>query len=208
MRLDGLEAFQGQYVYLVCSRAHAKGDCEYKAVPYGEVESAVIENGSALIDEAPRGAGTAEIESDIINAEEALSSLKDASKALTNDFVETRSPTLRARLRELAKEIEDGEQALTDLKEQRDRLSAPYLLRRIEALGEALKAEPFDVHQANLALRAVVSGVVLDVERSRITFHWRDTDQTSYLTVNTGKHSRLFDGVPSARDASQQGLDT
>jgi len=192
---------KGQYVYLVCSRAHAKGDCAYTAVPYGEVESAVIENCAALVDEAPRGADTTEVEADIISAEEALSALVDASKALTDDFVETRNPTLRARLRELSKEIEEDEQALKGLKEKRDRLSAPYLLRRIEALGAALKAQPFDVHQANLALRAVVSSIVLDVERSRLTFHWRDTDQTSYLTVNTGKHSRLFDGASSERDS-------
>jgi len=192
---------KGQYVYLVCSRAHAKGDCAYTAVPYGEVESAVIENCAALVDEAPRGADTTEVEADIISAEEALSALVDASKALTDDYVETRNPTLRARLRELSKEIEEDEQGLKGLKEKRDRLSAPYLLRRIEALGAALKAQPFDVHQANLALRAVVSSIVLDVERSRLTFHWRDTDQTSYLTVNTGKHSRLFDGASSERDS-------
>ena len=28
---------KGEYVYLVCSKAHAKGDCKYMAVPYGEV---------------------------------------------------------------------------------------------------------------------------------------------------------------------------
>jgi sirohydrochlorin ferrochelatase len=154
-----------------------------------------------LVDEAPRGADTTEVEADIIGTEEALSALVDASKALTDDFVETRNPTLRARLRELAKEIEEEEQALKGLKEKRDRLSAPYLLRRIEALGVALQAQPFDVHQANLALRAVVSSIVLDVERSRVTFRWRDTDHASYLTVNTGKHSRLFDGASSKRDA-------
>ena len=140
--------------------------------------------------------------------EAVLSALRDASKALTDDFVETRNPTFRARLRDLAREIEEEEQALKDLKEKRDRLSAPYLLRRVEALGEALQAEPFDVHQANLALRAVVSAIVLDVERSRITFHWRDTDMTNYLTINTGKHSRLFNGASSERDASQQGTET
>ena len=75
--------------------------------------------------------------------------LSDASKALTDDFVETRNPTFRARLRDLAGEIEEDEQALKDLKEKRDRLSAPYLLRRVEALGVALQARPFDVHQAN-----------------------------------------------------------
>ena len=31
-------------------------------------------------------------------------------------------------------------------------------------------------------------------ERSRVTIHWRDRDLTSYLTINAGKHSRLFDG--------------
>lgn len=194
---------KGEYVYLVCSRAHAKGTCEYKAVPYGEVESAVIENWSALVDEAPRGADTAEVEADILSTDEALSALRDASMALTDDFVETRNPTFRARLRDLSREIEEEEQALKALMEKRDRLSAPYLLRRVEALGAALRAQPFDVHQANLALRAVVSSVVLNVERSRVTFHWRDTELTSYLTVNTGRHSRLFDGASSERNVSQ-----
>ncbi|WP_051677613.1 recombinase family protein [Bradyrhizobium sp. URHD0069] len=188
-----LRVSKGEYVYLVCTRASAKGDCEYKAVPYSEVETAMIENWRVLVEEAPRGADTDEIDTDIINAEEALSTLRDTYNLFADEFAETRSFSSRTRMREAARELESEEQALKDLKARRDRLSAPYVLKRIEALGTALQAQPLDVHKANLALRAVVDRIVFDVERSRITFHWRDSEQRTYLMINTGKHSRVFD---------------
>ena len=54
-----------QYIYLICSRAHARAGCEYVAARYNDAEDALARNARWLVDEAPRGRDTADIEVEI-----------------------------------------------------------------------------------------------------------------------------------------------
>jgi hypothetical protein len=56
-----------------------------------------------------------------------------------------------------------------------------------------LKRDPFDVAEANRALRTTVERIVLDPAERCLTIHWRDSEATSYLMVQP---ERMFDVVP------------
>jgi DNA invertase Pin-like site-specific DNA recombinase len=53
---------KGNTAYLVCSKAHARGGCKRQAVRYRDVESALRESVDTVIEDAPRGHDTEELE--------------------------------------------------------------------------------------------------------------------------------------------------
>src|ERR1700730_11325140 len=108
---------KGDYIYLLCSRAHAKAGCKYQAVHYKEVEQALRLNVEVLIDEAPRGSSKENLEDQIANLDTGLSELKDEAKELLRDFRATRSPTMRSALTEAERNIELMENKLTALRD-------------------------------------------------------------------------------------------
>lgn len=102
---------KGEYVYLICSRAHAKAGCKYQAVQYHDVEDALRQNIDALIDEAPLGNSTEGLEEEIVARDFQLSDMRDDAQALLREFRETRSPTIRQALRRAERDIEARSQA-------------------------------------------------------------------------------------------------
>jgi hypothetical protein len=182
---------KGEYVYLICSRAHSKAGCKYQAVSYREVEQGLRLNVEALIQEAPRGSSTEEIEHQIAMRDAGLSELRDEAQALLREFRETRSPTMRAALAEAERNIELNERQLQELRDRRERLGAPFIIRRLNTLREELMRQGFDVAAANRAVKAAVGKVVVDPEGGRINVHWRDSDAVSEVPI-WSRHSTVF----------------
>ena len=56
---------RGKYIYLICSKAHARAGCEYTTARYDDAEDALARNARRLVDEAPRGRDTVEIEAEM-----------------------------------------------------------------------------------------------------------------------------------------------
>jgi recombinase len=103
---------------IVCSKAHAKGDCEYMAVPYKAVEQAFTSNVDLLIEEAPRG-NDSEAENRLLGGLEVhADNLGEEAQALLDEWLETRSPSVRRKQRD--KELE-WEEATMRLREARAR---------------------------------------------------------------------------------------
>jgi DNA invertase Pin-like site-specific DNA recombinase len=186
---------KGEYVYLVCSKAHAKGGCKYLAVPYGAVEQALTDNLDALIEDAPRGRDTEELELQIRGLDEHVSELGEEARALLDDWLETRSPTIRQEQR--AKELAwtKATERLREARERLDRLAQPFVVQRLKALEEALKKRPLDVVQANQAIKAAIEKLVLDPEQGMLFLHWHDTDRVEAIPVRHARHVTVFDDV-------------
>jgi DNA invertase Pin-like site-specific DNA recombinase len=178
---------KGQYVYLLCARAHAKAGCKYQAVHYRDVEEALRLHVDSLIEEAPRGTSTEQIEREIASLDHQLSEMADEAQELLLDFRATRSPTIRQALLKSERDFDAAKAKLQRLKERRERLGMPFVLHRLNTLREELKREPFDVATAHRALLAAVDRIVLHAGGGFIELHWRDSDAMSIVPIKS-KH--------------------
>jgi DNA invertase Pin-like site-specific DNA recombinase len=167
---------KGEYIYLVCSRAHAKAGCPYQAVSYSEVENALRVNAKALVDEAPRGEATEEIERELFNLEMHIDHLRDDARELLRELRWSRSPTIGEAIREAEREIERQKARLQELRERRERLGTPFVAKRLAALQGALAQTAFDPAAANRALRTAVEKITVNAEEAMLEIHWRDSD--------------------------------
>ena len=53
------------------------------------------------------------------------------------------------------------------------------MLRRLEAIKQALTQKRLNVSEANRALKQAVSKIVMDTARGSLTFHWHHADEPS-----------------------------
>jgi flagellar motility protein MotE (MotC chaperone) len=189
---------KGKHVYLVCSKANRKGTkdgCKYQAVRYQDVEQALVVNAHVIIDEAPRGPETEELESEITNLDVVVDVIRDEARDLADELIREKSGVLRARLREKEAELEATQERLRTLRARRDTLARPYVQKRLAALGDALGRKPLNVAEANKALKEVVSKMVLDPEGSRLTIHWHHSDMSTEAGPFFSRHDRTFHEV-------------
>ena len=186
---------KGEYVYLVCSRAHRNGAnaCIYQTVRYTDVEDAFRANAKAIVKEAPRGLDSAELQDEIEAQNIIVDELSDEARYLADELIAEKSPVLRKRLREKEAELNAAQESLRELLARRDALAKPYVQRRLVALQEALLREPFDVADANKALREVVSKIVMNPEAGSLSIHWHHSPQTTNDISFHSRHCHLFD---------------
>jgi hypothetical protein len=171
---------KGKHVYLVCSAANRRGTkngCKYQAVPYHNVEQALITNAHVIIDEAPRGPETEELDSEIGKLDATVSGIEDEARDLADELIREKSGVVRTRLREKEAQLEEARERLRSLRERRDTLARPYVQRRLMALGRALRRKPLNVVDANEALKEAVSKIVLDPEAAQLTIHWHHASE-------------------------------
>lgn len=185
---------KGDYVYIVCSRAHRKaGGCKYQAVTYRDVENAFRRNARAIIRNAPRGMETEELDAKIANLDEVVSIIADEARTLADELIREKSAVLRTRLREKESELETAKEDLRELRTRRDALTAPFVQRRLRTLQDALKHKPFNVSTVNRALKEAVSKIVLNPETGRLAIHWHHAPEPTDGVPFVSKHSRAFD---------------
>jgi DNA invertase Pin-like site-specific DNA recombinase len=186
---------KGPYVYLVCSKANRKGThaCKYLAVRYDDVEQAFRRNARTIIEDAPRGRATEELEAEIANLDDVVSVIADEARDLADELVQEKSGVLRRRLREKEAELEKARETLRALRARRDTLGGPYVQRRLETLRDALRRKPFDVTAANKALKEAVSKIVLDPEAGELTIYWHHASEPTKVPF-VSRHSRTFEG--------------
>jgi DNA invertase Pin-like site-specific DNA recombinase len=184
---------KGPYVYLVCSRAHAKAGCKYQAVRYADAESALVVNVSTICDGAPRGAATSEVEEEIWNLDNALFELRFEAEALVDELARTRSEAIRRRLREKESTIEECERRSRELSAQREILSDAFVVRRLARLREALETKPIDVAASNKVLKEAVERIVINPETGELALHWRQAPASPRNIGFYSRHNKEFD---------------
>jgi hypothetical protein len=168
---------KGQYVYLVCARAHAKAaGCAYQAVHYADVEDVFRKYAEGIIESAPRGLNTEALEQQIKGYRAHIDNLEDEARDIADELIMNKSEALRKRLREKEKEIEQRQDELRALSTRRETLTSRSVQRRLQALQDALTREPFDVMQANAAMKQVVRKITMNAEQAMLEIEWHHVE--------------------------------
>jgi DNA invertase Pin-like site-specific DNA recombinase/F0F1-type ATP synthase epsilon subunit len=199
VRCDGsvVRVAKGDYAYLVCSKAHARAGCDYRAVRCDYAESAFTRFAGVLVQEAPRGHDTAEIETEIEKRTNEVWVLVDQAEELADIAATEKSEVARRRLREREAQLEKAEEHLRHLRASRDTFASAGVLRRLEAIEHALTQKRLDVSDANRALKQAVSKIVMDTERGTLTVHWHHAEQPSDPIYFASRHKRWENDPPS-----------
>jgi DNA invertase Pin-like site-specific DNA recombinase len=170
---------RGRYVYLVCSKAHARGGCEYVTARYDDAEDALARNAKWIVNDAPRGRDTAEIEAEIQLKENGAFVLEDEAEELADIAAIEKSEVARRRLREREQELNEARETVRLLRARRDTLASANVLRRLAAIEKALTQTPLNVSDVNKALKQAVSKIVMDAEEGTLTFYWHHAEDPS-----------------------------
>ena len=167
-----------KYAYLLCSKAHAKAKgCEYLPVRYEAVEEALRDNAEAIVRHAPRGKNTANLEKDIENLQGNVDALEADVLLLAEFAAQEKSLTAAKRFRHKERELERYRSELRELRARRETMTPAGVRVRLKALQAALTRDPFDVAEANRALRQVVKKIVVDPKSATLDVHWHHSDQ-------------------------------
>lgn len=165
---------KGKYTYLVCSKAHVKGGCEYVSVPYAEAENTIRRNIKAIIASIPRGENTTELEALIGNLEHEISEGRSELEVLVDDFARSRSPVIRERIDRREQDLESKAEQLKALRAQREELASGLVAKRIERLEKAFSSETFDKGVANKALAESIREFRFDPRGEVIAIRWQN----------------------------------
>jgi Recombinase/Recombinase zinc beta ribbon domain len=184
---------KAKYTYLVCSKAHAKAKgCEYQPVRYESVEEALRVNARAIIENAPRGTDTTELEEGIAEQNHVVDALVDDQRFLVEEVIKHKSSAMRRALREKELELRKATDDLAAMRERRDAIASGYVIKRLATLRQALESEPFNIPEANNALKQVVQNISLDPEGS-LTIRWHHSEIPTENIPFWSKHSRTFE---------------
>jgi DNA invertase Pin-like site-specific DNA recombinase/flagellar motility protein MotE (MotC chaperone) len=182
-------------VYLICSRANRRLGCKHQVVRYEAVEHALLVNATLIMQEAPRGKETAEIDQEIANLDTLASMLADETRELVDELI--KSNAKRTALREKERELEQTRERLRTLRARGETLAKPYVQRRLQTLEQALTRKPLNIVQANKALKEAVSRVVINPESAELLLHWHHApDQPTDAGPFASQHMTAFDVVP------------
>jgi hypothetical protein len=181
-------------VYLICSRANRRLGCKYQAVRYQDVEDALRTNAKAVIEDAPRGQETKQIEEEIVGLDILVSELAEEARELADELAYNKSETVRTRLREKEQEFKAAREQLRQLRVRRDTLAKPFVAHRLQIVEQALTQEPFNVVETNRALKKAVSHIVLNPENAELTLYWRHApEQPTEAGPFASRHYTGFD---------------
>lgn len=169
--------------YLVCTKAKAKGKCPGVSVRYEVAEAGLRHVADSLLKEAPSdndraralAAEAEKISGEVLEWEEAIGNLVgEAEKAGT-----TPTGAIAQRIAELEQQLDERRQQRDALSSEAESLSGRTIKHRVAEAGKRFRERTFDRAAVNLALRALVSGVVIDPDAGTIGFQWKHADETA-----------------------------
>jgi Site-specific recombinases, DNA invertase Pin homologs len=166
--------------YLVCTRAKAGAGCTYHAVRMEDVERRLRESAGYIAATVPAPDGDSDIQDKIRSVETTIEVLEEELGNLLDALSKNPSPAISQRVRETEAAIEEMREEQSALWERVSATHGPLLEQRIDRLLTALEADEFDVGQANVALRQVLSGVVVNYLTGELELNWLHGG-TSYL---------------------------
>jgi DNA invertase Pin-like site-specific DNA recombinase len=167
------------YAYLLCSKAHAKAKgCEYLPVRYNDVEETLRGNAQAIIRHAPRGKNTMNLEKDIENLQGHVDALESDVEKLADLAAHAKSPMAAKRFRDKERELEERRKELRELRSRKETMTPSSVRARLKTLEAALTRKPFDVVDANRALRQAIRKIVVDPRQATLEIHWHHAEQT------------------------------
>jgi len=104
---------------------------------------------------------------------------------------------VRERLNEVETELRKLFKQVDGAKAKREKLASPFVLRRLEAMRDALLFDPFDVAQANKAIREAVERIVIYPSEGNMEIFWAHGGSTDYIdrVPVSSRHYRPFTAV-------------
>lgn len=164
---------KGGKPYLVCVKAKQGGGCTYKTVKLDLIEDALVGSAGMIVGEAPANGNEGDLQNQLVGLSEALDRNAEELEGLVEAYVSSRSPAIQERLRKAEADRETLEAAHRELSERMESVQGPLLRKRLADLWEALGTKPLDIGKANLALRAMLSKVVVDYRSGTLDFEWK-----------------------------------
>jgi hypothetical protein len=92
---------------------------------------------------------------------------------LVEELLDHKSDALRRKLQEAEAELRQDRAELRALIARRDTLAPDRVERKLQALYKALTRKPFDVVQANAALKQAVRKITMDAQNGELSIYWR-----------------------------------
>jgi DNA invertase Pin-like site-specific DNA recombinase len=179
---------KGQHVYLVCSAAHAKsGTCKYESVPYHDAEGAMRRVIHEVLDEAPRGNDTAEMDEKIGQWRTAIDAGEDRVRELLELTITDKSGVARQALHTAEQELEAAKETLRELQERRDTLTSTNVKLRLAAVEKALTGGPMNTEEANKALRGAIRKMVMRPAEGTLEIHWHHAEEPQGVVFITSR---------------------
>jgi len=156
------------------------------------VEEALRVNARVIIENAPRGSDTSELEAEIAEQNTVIDVLADEQRFLIDEVIKHKSVAMRRALRAKELELEKANDELTTMRERRDAIASGYVTKRLATLQQALECEPFSIAEANSAMKQAVQTIALNPEGS-LTIHWHHSEIPTEDIPFWSKHSRTFE---------------
>jgi DNA invertase Pin-like site-specific DNA recombinase len=196
---------KGGYVYLVCAAANAKaGTCRYESVPYDEAAAEVRRLIEDIVEKAPRGKNTADIEREIDGLEAHLGETVTDIKELLRARIEDKSAAAQRALQEAEENYETIADTLRERRGRRDALTSANVTARLAAVQAALTAEPMDTEAANKALRAAVHRMVMGLAEGTLEIYWHHADEPQEVRFVTSRMECPFEAVEGGYSPKRQ----
>lgn len=165
--------------FLVCVRAKQGAGCVYRSVRLELIEEALVGHAGMIVGEAPAPDAESDLLKELQGMWFALSEMGDNIETLSDAYVSSRSPAIQEKLRKAEANREALEEAHRALTERVASVQGPLLRKRLDGVLEALGAVPLGIEEANLALRAVLSKVVVDYRSGCLGLEWKHGGQSS-----------------------------
>jgi DNA invertase Pin-like site-specific DNA recombinase len=196
---------KGTYVYLVCSAAHAKASThQYESVPYEEAEAEMRRLIEVIVEEAPRGKNTADIDREINGLQAYLDATVTDIQGLLRARIEDKSAAAQRALREAEEKYETTTDTLRDRRARRDALTSANVTARLAAVQAALTAEPMDTEAANKALRAAVRKMIMQPAEGTLEIYWHHADEPQEVRFVTSRMQSPFEAVEGGYSPKRQ----
>lgn len=166
--------------YLVCTRARGGGGCQYRSVRYLDVETALLQNLSAVIADCPSPDDHLGDQLDTIEA--TLDRYRDEGRGLLDALASSpHSTMIRDRLATIESQIKGLEAERRTTLDRRVASIGPLVTARLAELDRLAKAEPLDRRALNAAFRIVLSAVTLDHGQGTMALKWKHGGETQLL---------------------------
>lgn len=161
------------YTYLICSKARVGAGCKYTLVPYAPVEEAFLRDAPVLLDSVPTGKEDSALLTEIERMDAALLGSSDRLDALADAYARTRMDPLLKEMQAIKTERDELQKRRDELARKAGAVACKLASKRLQELGEALKAESMDRRKVNTLMRMVFEGFTVDPDTCGAYLTWK-----------------------------------
>ncbi|WP_309894215.1 hypothetical protein, partial [Archangium sp.] len=130
---------------------------------------------------APTDPKNSELDDQIRQVQNTIEALGYHLSSLAEAYAETRVGRLLTSIKALEGEIAEMEKQRDDLFHRAGILTCPLVTKRIEELGEVIKADPLDRRKVNTLMRMVLSTVTVHPDTCQMYFTWKNGSEGDSL---------------------------